>query len=149
MAEMKTALDNKAQVKAAVDEWFTAARKKDLDGVMKLYSSDARTFGIMPPLAQGGKEQRDVLKKWFDGIESGEDFDYRDTKIAASDSVAFCSGLCCAPVPGEQKGRTMWMRFTVGFEKQGDKWIAMHEHVSVPFNMQTGQASVDLKPQSA
>ena len=146
MAETKQALDNKAQIQAVVDEWFNAARTKNLEKLMTLYSNDPELYGLTPPLVQDKQQLRDILKQWFDGIDSGKDFDHKDTKITASDTVAFCSGLCCAPLPGEQKGSKIWMRFTTGFEKRGDKWVATHEHVSVPFRMETGQASLDLEP---
>jgi hypothetical protein len=35
---------------------------------------------------------------------------------------------------------------TLGLGKVGGKWMVTHEHVSVPFDPQSGQASLDLKP---
>ena len=37
-------------------------------------------------------------------------------------------------------------RATVCFGKVDGKWMITHEHNSVPFNMENGQASLDLKP---
>ena len=40
----------------------------------------------------------------------------------------------------------MWVRMTVGFRKINGKWMVTHEHTSVPFDAESGKASVDLKP---
>jgi ketosteroid isomerase-like protein len=40
----------------------------------------------------------------------------------------------------------MFWRATVCFEKLNGQWLVTHEHSSVPFNMETMQASLDLKP---
>lgn len=39
-----------------------------------------------------------------------------------------------------------WVRVTSGFQKMNDQWMITHEHVSVPINMQTMQAALDLQP---
>ncbi|MFY9570945.1 MAG: nuclear transport factor 2 family protein, partial [Blastocatellia bacterium] len=43
----------------------------------------------------------------------------------------------------------MWWRATVCYRKLGGKWIVTHEHSSVPFDVNTGKASLDLKPKNA
>jgi hypothetical protein len=40
----------------------------------------------------------------------------------------------------------VWVRATVGFRKIDGKWMVTHEHLSVPFDMETYKASLDLKP---
>lgn len=42
--------------------------------------------------------------------------------------------------------RHMWWRRTVCFRKADGKWLATHEHRSVPFDVERGKASLDLKP---
>jgi len=42
----------------------------------------------------------------------------------------------------------MWIRVTLCFGKVDGKWMVTHEHVSVPFEPQSGQASLDLEPSS-
>jgi ketosteroid isomerase-like protein len=38
------------------------------------------------------------------------------------------------------------VRVTTGLEKMSGRWMVTHEHISVPFNMQTMQALLDLQP---
>ena len=39
-----------------------------------------------------------------------------------------------------------WLRWTLGFRKIDGRWRVAHEHVSVPFDMESGKAMLDLKP---
>jgi ketosteroid isomerase-like protein len=40
----------------------------------------------------------------------------------------------------------MWVRSTVYFRKDEGAWAVAHEHTSVPFDAESGKASVGLKP---
>jgi ketosteroid isomerase-like protein len=40
----------------------------------------------------------------------------------------------------------MWWRATVCYRKIDGKWMVTHEHSSVPFDEESGKASLDLKP---
>jgi ketosteroid isomerase-like protein len=39
-----------------------------------------------------------------------------------------------------------WLRSTFGLRKIDGRWKVVHEHVSVPFDMETGKAMLELKP---
>ena len=40
----------------------------------------------------------------------------------------------------------MWVRATVCYRKIDGTWMVTHEHNSVPFDVESGKASLDLKP---
>ena len=40
----------------------------------------------------------------------------------------------------------MWVRSTVCFRKVEGDWVIAHEHTSMPFDAESGKASVNLKP---
>jgi ketosteroid isomerase-like protein len=40
----------------------------------------------------------------------------------------------------------MWWRSTVCYQRIEGRWMVTHEHNSVPFDPQTGKASLDLRP---
>jgi ketosteroid isomerase-like protein len=40
----------------------------------------------------------------------------------------------------------MWQRSTVCLRKIDGEWTVTHQHSSVPFDGQSGRASLDLKP---
>jgi len=39
-----------------------------------------------------------------------------------------------------------WIRVTNAFRRSGAEWKITHEHVSLPVNMQNGQADLKAKP---
>jgi ketosteroid isomerase-like protein len=39
-----------------------------------------------------------------------------------------------------------WVRVTNAFRRSGAEWKITHEHVSLPVNMQNGQADLKAKP---
>jgi ketosteroid isomerase-like protein len=43
----------------------------------------------------------------------------------------------------------MWWRATVGYRKSDGAWLVTHQHASVPFDVASGQASLDLRPEEA
>jgi ketosteroid isomerase-like protein len=44
-------------------------------------------------------------------------------------------------------GRTdRWLRWTACYRKTNGKWLIIHEQVSVPVDLRTGNAILDLKP---
>ena len=42
--------------------------------------------------------------------------------------------------------RDNWVCSTLGLRKLGGKWKVSHQHYSVPFDMRTGKALLDLRP---
>jgi ketosteroid isomerase-like protein len=40
----------------------------------------------------------------------------------------------------------MWLRFTDGWKRSNGRWVVAHEHVSVPVDLATGKARLDLTP---
>jgi ketosteroid isomerase-like protein len=71
-----------------------------------------------------------------------------ELKVTASGDVGFSHSLNRlrgAKKNGEKPD--LWVRVTVGFRKVDGRWLACHEHVSVPFYMDGSfRAAVDLKP---
>jgi ketosteroid isomerase-like protein len=67
--------------------------------------------------------------------------------IAAGDT--FGSSHDLQRVSGTLKGgqkMAFWLRVTQIYRKSGGQWRVVHEHVSVPTNLETGKAALDLTP---
>jgi ketosteroid isomerase-like protein len=45
----------------------------------------------------------------------------------------------------EEKLRQMTNRFTFGLKKVNDAWLIIHEHSSLPINMEDGKGMFDLR----
>ncbi len=68
-------------------------------------------------------------------------------QIAADGDVAFSHAL--SRVTGKLRTGAeidMWFRTTLGFRRIDGRWLIVHDHGSVPFNPESGQASLSLKP---
>jgi ketosteroid isomerase-like protein len=39
-----------------------------------------------------------------------------------------------------------WVRFTECYRKTQGRWLAIHDHISVPVDLDTGKAVLDAKP---
>ncbi len=137
-----------AQIRERMDAWAQALRAKDVNALMAHYAPHIVTFDLRPPLqCQGVDAYRKNFEAWFASVRGPIDYEIRDLRITTSDDVACCHYL------GHVKSRRTtgekadyWVRVTSGFQKMNGKWMVDHEHVSVPFNMTTMQALLDLQP---
>jgi ketosteroid isomerase-like protein len=59
-------VNDEGQVRGVIDSWVQALRAKDVDGLVKHYAADVRSFDIAPPLQSRGTDAtRAGLKSWF------------------------------------------------------------------------------------
>jgi len=87
------------------------------------------------------------LEEWFSSFHGPIGFEIRGLGIAAGTDVAFCHGL--SGVTGARAGGgtiQMWYRTTICYRKVGGAWMITHEHNSVPCGVESGSASLDLRP---
>ena len=137
-----------ADIRQLVDRWAKGIRAKDVDGVVANYAPDIVTFDIVPPLRSFAIDaQRKALESWFPTWRGPIGYDMRDLTITAGDDVAFSQSLNrISGTKTEGEEVDVWVRVTAGYRKIDGRWMVTHEHVSVPYDMENGQASVDLKP---
>jgi uncharacterized protein (TIGR02246 family) len=137
-----------SQIRALVENWAEAVRAKDINGVMSRYAPDLVSFDIVPPLQNVGADVvRKNLEEWFLSFQGPIGYEVRELSISAADDLAFCHSL--NRISGSRKNgeqTDVWVRVTVCFRKDNGKWMVAHEHISVPFDMASGRASIDLKP---
>lgn len=140
--------DDEVKIRALLDARVAAVRAKDLEKLMAHQATDVVAFDLVKPLEHVGAEGvRRRAKDWFASFEGPIDYEIRDVEITAADDVAFSH--CLSGVKGTKAGGEkieMWWRSTVCYRKVEGKWQITHEHDSVPFDMETGKALVDLKP---
>jgi uncharacterized protein (TIGR02246 family) len=139
---------DQAQITKLIDKWVDAIRAKDLDARMSNYAKNVSLFDVVEPLQSFGFEAvRNRAAQWFSSFQGQLGFEMNDLRIATDSDVAFSHSL--NHVTGTKTDGTkldMWWRATVCYRKIEDKWMVTHEHNSVPFNVETGKASLDLKP---
>jgi ketosteroid isomerase-like protein len=139
---------DEAAILALLDARHQAHHDKDGAAVAAGYTADAAVFSLAPPLAYRGV---DVTEKqdWLDSWEGPVEIESRDFKLTVSGDFAFGHGFL--RMSGTKKGAEakvdFWMRSTLAFEREGDGWKIVHDHVSVPFYMDGSlRPAFDLQP---
>jgi uncharacterized protein (TIGR02246 family) len=141
-------VDSKTEIRRLLDDLMRAVRDRDVERSMVCYAPDVLAFDLVEPLQHEGSESlRSRLEDWFSSFEGPIGYELRDVDIVASDEVAFAHSL--NHVEGTTTGGDeldMWWRTTLGLRKVEGEWQVSHSHTSVPFDMQTSKALLDLQP---
>jgi ketosteroid isomerase-like protein len=139
---------SEAANRALIEEWTKAVRAKDIDKVIAYYGPDVVVFDLLPPLQfVGAAHYRQNWTDWFTSRQGLIGYEMRDLTITAGDEVAFSRSLDhITGTRADGEKNDVWVRATVCFRKIDGHWKVTHEHMSVPYDMETLKASVDLKP---
>jgi uncharacterized protein (TIGR02246 family) len=149
MATEKDKATDEDEIREVMDRFTDAVRNKDLNGVMSLYSPEIVWFDFMAPLQHRGTEAyRRVWERCFDWFEAPIGVEIRDLSITAGNDVAFSHSLIHLNETFKNGQRLdFWMRGTTCFRKFNGRWMITHEHLSIPFDLETNKALWDLKPE--
>lgn len=139
---------DEAQIRTLIKDRVKAVRAKNINGVMSNHALDVLSFDVVNPLQYTGSDTvRERVQEWFSSFQGSIGYETRDLSITTGDDVAFCHYLyqvSGTTTDGEKV--EMWVRTTVCYRKIDGTWTIAHEHNSVPFDMKTLKASLDLKP---
>lgn len=136
------------QIKAKYADWKRAFEARDLNGVMALYAPDVVAYDVVPPLQfDGANEYRKDYSSVFAQFKGPLKVTVPNIHIEQSGDVAFAFGL--ERLRGTLTDGTpvdMWVRFSDGWKRRNGQWRVEQEHVSVPADLATGKARLDLTP---
>lgn len=125
------------------DRAMKASEKKDIDGAMEMIADDIDSFEHDAPLVYHGADAvREVCQKGFDLSDDDLTVEFKPLKVIARDDIVVAWGF------NRMKSGKMesWSRATRVFQKTDGEWKAVHQHVSFPYDPETGKAQMDLKP---
>jgi len=139
---------HEAEIRQLVEASVQAVRARDVDASTAYYAREILLFDVVNLLQSTGLDAvKERLATWFSMFQGPIDFETRDLSIAADVDVAFCHSLNqidATLLSGEQL--QMWWRATLCFQKIDGDWKVTHAHSSVPMDVTSGKASVDLVP---
>ena len=148
MATEDEKAENETSIREIIEGRVAAVRAKDVGGLLTHHAPDVLTFDVLDPLRNAGSDAvRGRAEKWLSAYDGPVGYEVRDLSVTAGEAVAFCHYLY--RVSGTLKAGdevNMWVRATVCFNKADGEWKIVHEHQSVPFDVRTGKASLDLTP---
>jgi ketosteroid isomerase-like protein len=139
-----------SEIRALLDGRGAAVGEKDIDRLMSFYAPDIVYFDIVPGLQYvGSNALRPRFLEWFDNFEGAirQEIRDRDLHIQASGDIAVAYMLIRAGgtlKDGPEIG--YWVRVTSCFQRSDRQWLTTHEHVSVPIEIRSGSAAMDLEP---
>ena len=140
--------DTSGEVRDVIGQWAVALRAKDIEAVVSHYASDVVAFDVVNPLQFKGTDLlRSRLTEWLESFDGHMGFEVSDLEVEAGNYLAFCYGLnrvIGTKIDGVKID--MCWRATLCWRKIDGAWKITHSHSSVPFDMTTGSASLDLKP---
>ncbi len=143
------------EVAAARAAWLEAFASQDLDRMMSFYVDDIYTYDLMAAptddgLAMafdGGAIWRQNWIKFFGMFADDLVITIDDLTVYQQGDLATVYGL--TRLEGTIEGGPyvdMWVRETNLLRRVEDRWLVVHDHVSVPFDFATGQALTNLGP---
>jgi uncharacterized protein (TIGR02246 family) len=141
--------DNAArkEIQAWLDRWTKAFTTQDVDAILALYTDDVVAYDVVPPLQYVGKAEYRVDYQQFFSQYDNLHVEVRDLHIGTSGDLAYASGLelISGTLRNGQKSN-IWLRFTSLFRKSDGRWLDFHDHVSVPAEIESGKAMLDMQP---
>lgn len=136
------------EIRASIEQWAEAMRTSKLDDIVKHYSDDVVAYDAIGKLQFVGKA--DYTEHWRTCITYAPDgmvYEIKDLVIHTEGNLAFSYNLAsCGCYDENGNVQASWMRVSRCYRKINSKWLAVHEHFSTPFDMDSGKALFDLQP---
>ena len=146
MPEQDTTRSDLPAIRALIDAIMKAVRTNDVDAFLRLCAPDIVVFDMLPPLEQKGPQA--IRQSWGIALGSFEgpiEYEVDHLDISISGDIAFSRSLVHYGGTTKEGTRiTNHLRSTLGFRKVEGQWKVIHEHLSVPFDMKSGRALLEL-----
>jgi ketosteroid isomerase-like protein len=137
-----------AGIRNWLNQFTKAFTDKNIDGIMALYADDVVAYDVVPPLQNVGKEAyRKDIESFLRQYEGNLRFEVRDLHVGVKCDLGYATGLelISGTLKSGQKSE-VWLRFTSLFRKANGQWLDFHDHISVPADIESGKAMLELKP---
>jgi ketosteroid isomerase-like protein len=140
--------NEEAEILTLIEARTNAVRAKDVTGATAHVAPNVVSFDVVNPLRYDGVEEvRKRAADWFSSFDGELGFDVSDLNIVVGNGVAFSHSLNRVNATRTDGSKlSMCWRATVCYRKIYGSWMVTHEHNSVPFDPQTGKASLNLEP---
>jgi ketosteroid isomerase-like protein len=125
---------DEAAIRSLVENWASAVRSKNFDGILAHHSADMLMFDVPPPLeCKGIQAYRETWDLFYSCQPNPIAFDVQRMDVFSGSDVAFVAVLMqCAEKAKDGKWINLDFRLTIGLRKIGGQWTVVHEHHSVP-----------------
>ncbi|MFF2755543.1 YybH family protein [Psychrobacillus sp. NPDC058041] len=140
-----------SEVREVLENYKSAIYEKDVERFLSSYASDIHIYDSWENWESIGiSKWREMVNEWFKGLsEEGVSLqvDFNDLVVEESSNMAFVR--CAVKFAAQNKSgeiiRQMTNRFTFCLKKVNESWAIIHEHSSLPINIETGKGIFNLK----
>jgi uncharacterized protein (TIGR02246 family) len=124
-----------------LENYKKAVYEKDVNAFVKAYDRDPHVFDMWGAWSLRGSDSwRAMAADWFSSLGDEQVVvGATEVETTQSDDMAIGHAILTftAFSASGEKLRSMNNRLTVALKKTGDEWRVIHEHTSVPINVQT------------
>ena len=142
-----TTQDDEAAIRQLIDTLAEAVRAKDLDRMSRIFAPDIVSYDIEPPLRHVGAGAKGSNWTRVFGAYRRLGYEVRELAVTVGGDVAFVHSLNrLSGTLTDGRQTATWVRWTGCFRKLDGDWRIAHDHVSVPLDLPSGKALLDLEP---
>ncbi|MBZ9613546.1 YybH family protein [Rheinheimera maricola] len=136
------------QITDLLASWANAVRAKDVAAITSIYHVDIIAFDAIAQLQfKGITDYRTHWQRCMEFCGGESLFELHQLKVQANEQLAFSHSLNhCGGTNDKGEAQQCWIRATQCWQKGKDGWKIVHEHYSVPFDMETGTTLFNLAP---
>ena len=137
-----------ALIRQRIEDVAKALNAKDIDGVMSIYAPHIVSFDIVPPLRYvGADNKRRAWQEAFTTYTGPFAYELHELNVTTEGELAFVHSLnhLNATLASGQI-TDMWLRWTACFRRIDGVWLVVHDHASVPADLEHGHAVLNLTP---
>lgn len=142
--------DTGADIRALEDRFVAAFKAKDVDAIMKAYAPGQTlvVFDVVPPRQYvGAAAYRKDWQNFFGSFDGPITVELTDLDIGADRDLAYSHSIQhVAGTDKQGKKLDLTVRVTDVYKKAHGRWLIIHEHVSVPVDLETGKPDLASKP---
>ena len=139
-----------ALIRQRIEDCAKALNAKDIDGVMSLFAPNLVSFDIAPHFGAlryvGADNKRRAWQEAF-AIYVRFAYEVHDLNVTTHGELAFVHSLNHLNATLASGHITdMWLRWTACLRRIDGVWLVVHDHVSVPADLEHGHAVLNLTP---
>jgi len=142
--------DDRADIRALEERFVAAFKAKDPDAIMKVYAPGQTllVFDVVPPRQYvGAAAYRKDWQTFFDSFDGPITVELTDLDIVTDRNLAYSHSIQhVAGTDKQGKKLDLTVRVTDVYNKAQGRWLVVHEHVSVPVDLDTGKPDLSSKP---
>ena len=147
---VRAAPGDEAAIKALAARFAAAFNAKDVNAIMKVYvpNESLLVYDVVPPRQYvGANAYRKDWEAFFAMFQGPAKIEITDLSITSDATLGF--GHSIQHVTGtDTKGKPIdiTVRVTDGYRKLNGSWLIVHEHVSIPVDLDTLRPDLASKP---